>query len=155
MGWFGVALAASMVGLGSAITVIMGRFDKHILHQPDADAFLSVPFSDMVIFGTLVTLAIVWRKKPELHRRLLFLATCGLLDAAFGRIDYIFNNSLFYIFIDSIMLLGVARDLLVDRRVHKVYLVALPILICVQAFMVYLWRGAPAWWLHIGEGILR
>ena len=154
LGWFGVALAAIMVPLGVTIAVIMGRFDKHLLHQTGADTFLSVPFGDMLIFGTFVTLAIYWRKKPELHRRLLLLATCGLLDAAFGRINYLFDHNLFFVCVDLLILLGAARDLLVNRRVHKVYLVALPIMIVLQAFIIYLWRGAPAWWLHIGESIL-
>ena len=154
LGWFGVALAAIMVPLGVTIAVIMGRFDKHLLHQTDADTFLSVPFGDMLIFGTFVTLAIYWRKKPELHRPLLLLATCGLLDAAFGRINYLFDHNLFFVCVDLLILLGVARDLLVNRRVHKVYLVALPIMIVLQALIVYLWRGAPTWWLHIGQSIL-
>jgi FtsH-binding integral membrane protein len=154
LGWVGVGLAAAMVVLGFTIAVIMGSFDKHMLHVPDSDTFLSVPFGDMIVFGTLVTLAIIWRKKPELHRRLLFMATFALMDAPFGRIDYIFNNSLFFVCVDSLILLGVARDLLVNRRIHQVYLVALPILIVFHAFLVYLWRGAPGWWLHLGQSIL-
>jgi FtsH-binding integral membrane protein len=154
LGWFGAALAASMVGLGFTTAVVMGRFDKHILRIADADTFLGVPFGDMAMFGILVTLAIMWRKKPELHRRLLFLASCALLDAPFGRIDFIFNSSIFYVFVDLVMLLGVARDLVVDGRVHKVYRVALPVMFCLQAVIVYLWRGAPAWWVHVGQGIL-
>jgi hypothetical protein len=154
IGWFGVALASIMVPLGIAIAIIMGSFDKRHHLVTDADTFLSVPFGDMIIFGTLVTLAIAWRKKPDFHRRLLFLATCALLDAAFGRIDYIFDHSLFFVCADAVVLLGVARDLLVDRRVHKVYLVALPLIVIFHACLIYLWRGAPAWWLHIGQTIL-
>ena len=154
LGRFGVALAATMVPLGFTIAVIMGSFDKHMLHVTDSDTFLSVPFGDMIVFGTLVTLAILWRKKPELHRRLLFIATCCLLDAPFGRIDYLFNNSLLFVCVDAVILLGPIRDLLVNRRIHRVYLVVLPILIVFQAFIVYLWRGAPAWWLHLGQSIL-
>ncbi|MFL6428112.1 MAG: hypothetical protein ACJ71S_07710 [Acidobacteriaceae bacterium] len=48
-GWFGVGLGVAMVGLGFAISVIMGRFDAVVLHLPDP-AFLAVPFSDMLFF---------------------------------------------------------------------------------------------------------
>jgi hypothetical protein len=154
LGWFGAGLAAVMVPLGFTIAIIMGRFDKHVIHAADADTFLSIPFGDMVIFSVLVGLAIYWRRKPELHRRLLFIGTCGLLDAAFGRFDYLFNHSLFFFAVDGIILLGVARDLLVNRRIHIVYRVALPSLIVVQALMVYLWRGAPAWWSNVGQALL-
>ena len=82
IGWFGVGLAAAMVPLGVATAIIMARFDTIQLHQKDADAFLSVPFYDMIAFGMCIALAIFWRTKPELHRRLVFIATCGLMDAA-------------------------------------------------------------------------
>jgi len=152
-GWFGAGLGALMVPLGFTIAVIMGRFDAVQLHQPDP-TFLSIPFYDMVAFGTLVSLAIYWRKKPELHRRLLFIATCSLLDAPFGRFDFVFNNSLFFVCLDLVILLGVARDLVVNRGVHKVYQYALPILIVGQGLTIYLWHGAPAWWVSITHAIL-
>ncbi|HSZ17686.1 MAG TPA: hypothetical protein VK764_11340 [Terracidiphilus sp.] len=154
LGWFGVALAGLMVVLGFIIAVLMGRFDKHILHIPDTDTFLSVPFGDMLAFALCAALAIYWRKKPELHRRLLFITTCALLDAPFGRIQYIFDHTLFYVCVDGVLLLGVARDLFVDRRIHKVYRVAVPLLIAFQILIVYLYRGAPAWWLNLGRSIL-
>ncbi len=145
-GWFGVALAAVMVVLGCIIAVVMARFDWYTLNEPATDVFLSIPFGDMLAFGPCVALAIFWRKKPELHRRLLFIATCSLLDAAFGRIDYLFNHDLYYWCLDTVILLGVVRDLLVNRSIHKVYRVALPVLVAWQAFLIYLYRGAPAWW---------
>jgi hypothetical protein len=153
LGWFGAVLGATMVTLGAVVAVVMGRFDALQLHQPDP-AFLSIPFFDMLAFGTLLGLAIVWRGKPELHRRFLVLATCGLLDAAFARFDYVFNHSLFLVCVDAVMLLGVARDLLVDRRVHKVYLYGIPALVIGQNLAIYLWRGTPGWWLSGCKEIL-
>jgi len=145
-GWFGAGLATVMVVLGFVIAVIMARFDWYTLHETGTDVFLSVPWGDMFIFAPCVALAIYWRKKPEYHRRLLFIATCALLDAPFGRSDYIYDHSLFYVGVDAVILLGVVRDLLVNRTVHVVYRVALPIIIVWHAFLIYLWRGAPAWW---------
>jgi hypothetical protein len=153
LGWFGAVLGAMMVTLGTVIAVVMGRFDAVQLHQSDP-AFLSVPFFDMLAFGALLGLAIVLRTKPELHRRFLVLATVGLLDAAFGRFDYLFNHSLFFVCVDAVMLLGVARDLLVDRRVHKLYLYAIPVLVVGQNLAIYLWRGSPGWWVSSCKEIL-
>lgn len=152
-GWFGTALGASMVVLGFSIAVIMARFDALVLHQPDL-TFLSIPFYDMLAFGTLITLAIAWRKKPELHRRLLFIATCGLMDAPVARFDFIFYNNLFFPCIELLILLGVGRDLLVDGRVHKVYRYALPLIIVGQSISIYLWHGAPAWWVGITKALV-
>jgi hypothetical protein len=131
----------------------MGRFDAIQLNQSDP-TFLSVPFSETLEFTLLLSLAVYWRKKPEFHRRLLLIATCILLDAAFNRFDFIFFNSLGFVFVDLVVLLGVARDLVVDRRIHTVYVVAIPSIVVVQGFAVFLWRGNPAWWLHITNAIL-
>jgi hypothetical protein len=153
LGWLGAALGAMMVTLGTVIAVVMGRFNAVQLHQPDP-AFLSIQSFDMLAFGTLFGLAIVWRGKPELHRRFMVLATCGLLAAAFARFDYVFYHLLFYVCVDVVMLLGVTRDLVVDRRVHKVYLYGIPVLVIGQNLAIYLWRGSPGWWLSSCKEIL-
>ena len=154
-GWVGVGLAAAMISLGFSTAVVMGSYNKHLLHFAAADAFLSVALGDIGAFAILIGLAIYWRKRPELHRRLMFLANCALLEAALTRIHpYLFIHSLGYACVDAVILLGVARDLVVDRYVHKVYRVALPLLIVFQVLIVYLWRGAPAWWLKYAQFML-
>lgn len=153
IGWFGAGLAAFMVGVGFTVAILMGHFDAVVLKQP-APAFLSIPFFDMIAFGTLVFLAILWRKKPELHRRLLFIATCQLLDAAFGRFDYIFFHNLYYVCLDGVILLGVGRDLLVNRSIHQVYRVVLPPLWVAQALAIYLYVASPAWWLQFTRSLI-
>jgi len=154
MGWFGTGLAAFMVVVGFSTAVVMTRFDMVQLHEADVASFISIPFWDMIAFGTLVGLAIYWRKKPELHRRLLFIATCELMDAPFGRVGYVFNNNLFFPLLDLLILLGVSRDLVVDRRVHRVYLYALPLTIVGQAITMYAYLGNPGWWQACTHAIL-
>lgn len=154
LGWFGAALGTVMAPLGIATTIVMSRFDIHVLHEPGVDSFMIVGFYDMAAFGTCFALAILWRRKPELHRRLLFVATCCLLDAAFGRFEYIFNNGLFFYCPDCVIALGVLRDLLVNRQVHRVYLTALPLLIAAQFLVNYTWRSNAAWWLSIAHTML-
>jgi len=154
IGWFGAGLATVMVPLGFTTAIVMTRFDTVQLHQTGGEAFLSIPFYDMIAFGVMIALAIYWRGTPDLHRRLIFMATCGLMDAGLGRFDYLFNNNLFYPCLDGLIVLGMVRDLLVDRRVHKVYLDALPILIVGQSLAVYMWRHNPSWWQAITHAIM-
>jgi len=155
LGWFGTGLAAVMVVLGVVVAVVMARFDSVVLHQPGTDAFLSIPFADMIIFGSCIALAIYWRKKPEYHRRLIFIASCGLMDAALGRFDFWFNNSIFYIGLDLLIVLGMVRDRIVDGRIHKLYFYVLPPLFALQGLAVYMWRVNPRWWQTISHAILR
>ena len=156
IGWFGAGLATVMVPLGVTTSNILARFDIGRLHEDERDtrAFLSIPFYDMIAFGVLIGLAIYWRTKPELHRRLIFIATCGLMDAPLGRFDYLINNNLFYPCLDLLMIFGVVRDLLVEGRVNKVYRYALPVLILGQSLAVYMWRGDPSWWQGITRAIM-
>jgi hypothetical protein len=155
IGWFGAGLATVMVPLGVTTAIIMTRFDMVQLHQSGVEAFLSIPFYDMIAFGMLIALALYWRTRTELHRRLVFIATCGLMDAAFGRFDYVFDHNLYFACLDLLIVLGVARDLLVEQRVHKVYFYALPVLIVGQSLAVYMWRHNPSWWQSITHVIVR
>ncbi|HEX4154961.1 MAG TPA: hypothetical protein VHY48_05060 [Acidobacteriaceae bacterium] len=153
LGWFGAALGACMVFLGVTTAIIMKRFEVHQLHDAGAALFLSVPFNDITCFATFFVLAVYWRKKPELHRRFIFIATAVLLAAAFGRMPPLERHILFYVGVDAVILLGVVRDLLVNRRVHTIYRIALPALIVVQSTAVYLFLGAPAWWVRAANAI--
>ena len=154
LGWFGAALAVIMVPLGIATALAMGHFHITALHEPGAEVFEMVSFYDMLAFTTFVALGIYYRRQPEFHRRLFFLATCGLLAAAFGRIDYLFNHSLFYVGVDAVILLGVLRDLLVNRTIHKVYRIALPLLVIAQYTVVHIITHPPAWWIKTAHNLM-
>ena len=73
---------------------------------------------------------------------------------AIGRFDFMFNHNLFYPALDCIIVLGMVRDWVVDKRVHKVYLYALPSLIVVQSLAIYAWRINPNWWQGITQAIM-
>lgn len=149
VGWFGVALGASIPVLGLATSVVMTRFQLVRLHAvEDAVTDLIAPFFDMVSFAIFFTLAIYWRKNPEFHRRLLLLASCVLTSAGFARFPPEILPSwpgmlvfaCFYAGVDVLILMGVARDLLIQGRIHQVYRYALPALIFVQAIVIYLYQ---------------
>jgi hypothetical protein len=108
----------------------------------------------MMVFGPCVAMAIYWRKKPDYHRRLIFIATCELMDAAVGRFDFFFNHSLFYPALDLLIVFGMLRDWVVEGRVHKVYLYTLSAMIVVQSLATYAWRANPPWWQNITHAIL-
>jgi len=80
----------------------------------------------MIAFGVCIALAIDWKKQPEFHRRLMFIATVGLMDAPIAHLAFLFDHNLFYLGLDAMIAIGVVRDLTVDRRGHKVHLYARP-----------------------------
>lgn len=154
LGLFGAWMGCLMVPLGVTTAIVMTRFEVHQLHQPGAATFIIVPFGDMLVFGVLFALAVAWRRKPELHRRLVLVATCALMAAAFGRFSYIQQHDLFYFGVDCLVLLGALRDLLVNRRIHRVYLIALPLMVVLERIQIYAIEAAPAWWMRIAHAIV-
>ena len=158
LGWFGAVLASAMTLVGVATAIVMRRFDMKFEPADVAGpaAFLIVPFFDITCFTVLFWLAVNWRRKPELHRRLMLIATCVLTAAAWGRLpNQTFAYVWFYSGVDALILLGVVRDLVVIKRVHRVYWYALPVLIAGQVFVMRtLLSGAP-WWARIANWILR
>jgi hypothetical protein len=58
----------------TAVIVQRARFGT-----PSGDpSFLSMQFTDIVAFTTLVSAAVLWRKQPSAHKRLMLLATVYL-----------------------------------------------------------------------------
>jgi hypothetical protein len=154
-GWFGAGLAALMIPLGLTIAVVMGRFDVHVLHQQDEVPFFLVPLFDIVAFTSTIVPAILLRRKPELHRRFILIATCILTSAAFGRFPTnFFPPAYFYSGVDALILLGALRDLVVNRRIHKVYLYALPLLFAAQSAVMWIVHHSWAPWMRISQAIL-
>jgi 4-amino-4-deoxy-L-arabinose transferase-like glycosyltransferase len=126
------------------------------LHQPGAAAFLMVPLFDICAFSVPFALGIYWRKKPEMHRRLLLVASCALTAAAFGRFPpNILPPVVFYAGVDSLIVLGLLRDLIVNRRIHQVYRYALPAFIVGQTVVMYTVVHNSPYWLKIANVLLR
>jgi hypothetical protein len=154
LGWAGAALGMSMVVVGPWVAVVMARFDVSQLHRANRDAFLIVPLSDMAAFAICFGLAILWRKVPERHRRLMLIATCVLTGAAFGRIAIMHSPLSFYGGVDGLILLGALRDLAVSRRIHTVYLIAIPLLVAAQTAAAQVFLHRSAFWISIAHGLL-
>lgn len=153
LGWFGAGMAGLMTVVGTSTAVVMDHFNFYRLHAPGAKVFFAIQLLDMVSFTTLFWLAVYWRKKPEFHRRLMLMATCVLLTAAFARFPYV-SVVRADLCVDGMILLGVARDLIVNRKVHAVYRYALPVLVVWQVFMVQVWVHHPAWWVRVTNALI-
>ena len=52
----------------------------------EAAAFLFAPLSDMLVFAAFLAAAVVWRRRPEAHKRLMILAAYSMALVAFARL---------------------------------------------------------------------
>lgn len=154
LGWAGAALGMSMVVIGPWVAVVMARFDISQLHRANRDAFLIVPLFDIAAFATCFGLAILWRTRPERHRRLMLLATCALTGAAFGRMPIMHAPLSFYGGVDGLILLGVFHDIAVNRRIHAVYMISIPLLVAGQTAASQIFLHRAVFWIRIARGLL-
>jgi hypothetical protein len=148
LGILGVAVGAAMpfVGIATALTMTRLNAGQGAIAVED-QAFLALSFFDMLAFGAFLLAAVRYRKRPEYHRRLMLIATCGLTVAAFARFPSgLIPDNTWYLGVDALIVVGVVRDLLAEGRVHIVYAFGLPAVMLGQSITMwaYLTRS-PAW----------
>jgi hypothetical protein len=86
LGILGAILAAIMLVLGLAVAIHAARTGFAPIPGIDALRFLVVPIGDVVVFAILVGAGIYCRDTPDVHKRLMWLATMDLLFAAITRL---------------------------------------------------------------------
>jgi hypothetical protein len=146
LGMFGAALAAAIVAIGT-MTAITGAKQGHTPGPPPL-VFLTIPLGDMVVFGTLVPLAMAYRKRAAIHKRLFLLSSLGILTAAIARIplDFIHNGGLpaFFGVTDLLILSVVIFDTVKHRRLHPAFGWGFLFIIASQAGRFAI-AGTPQW----------
>jgi hypothetical protein len=154
----GVAVAvlgALMPAVGVATALVMARLHRVESHA-NGEPFLIVSFFDMLAFAVTFGLAIVWRRWPEFHRRLMLMASCGLTVAAFARFPaWLMPPHAWYIAVDALILAAAIRDRIVAGRVHPVYLYGLPLLALGQAAAMWVYLSAAPAWVAVAHALLR
>ncbi|MGH8218813.1 MAG: hypothetical protein ACREUT_09660 [Steroidobacteraceae bacterium] len=124
LGTVGAALSVAMIILGvlAAVTAArLGHTDGGLSHDP-IEVFVVNVFS-LIVFLVFLVPALYFRRRPEVHKRLMLLATTmGLIPAAVGRWP-IFGGRIGWAVavIIAFALVGPLYDLLSRRRIHSVY----------------------------------
>ena len=124
LGVAGALLAGAMVVVGAAVSVVFVRRGISPPGVPSAREFLVVPVVDLLVFSTLVALGLYFRRRPETHKRLMLLATIGLLPAAIARLPFVLGAGplVFFALTDLFVAAGWAYDLKARGRVHPAFL---------------------------------
>lgn len=122
--WYGVAII--VVGVFTAFSQFADRVEAGRLEE--AQTRLLAPLSDMIVFPLFFGAAVLYRRRPELHKRLMLVATTTLLVAAALRMSFLgeplprpMRLAIWF----SPILLGMAYDLIVRRSIHPVYVIGL------------------------------
>ena len=152
LGLFGFAVACLMVLVGwTAATDRLVRGTA----PPGVDTFFFyiVPMTDMVIFATLIFFAYRARRDPASHKRIIYVATVGILIAAIARFPFswFFHKAphaalASYFF----LLLLIGYDLWSNHKIHRATLLAGSFLIFIQQIRLPIgrtaaWHAMAAW----------
>jgi hypothetical protein len=153
LGVAGGAVAALVVILGTITAVVRARLAEVPPDGPPPLAFLTIPLGDMVAFATLVSAAFYFRRRTDVHKRLMLLATIAILPAATARWPVPFIQQVgplaFFGLADLFILPLLAYDLLARGRFHKA--TVLGGLFLAASHPLRLMIGNTAGWLAVAE----
>lgn len=105
------------------------------------------PVLDMLVFAPLFAAAIYYRRKPDLHKRLMVVATTSLLVAAAARMQFLGDARmpLLHLIWMAPILVAIAHDLVRQKRVHPVYVLGLVVLALEGPLLRQVARDAEPW----------
>lgn len=163
-GLFGVSLATAMVFVGFAVAdnVLAARLTAGFGDR--ARAFHIASITLITLFGGFVFAAIVYVKRPEVHKRLMLLATASMIPPAIARLFFVVNVGMSAglrpglgpprtvesvllpsLIADLMILAGVIHDMRTRGRPHPAYLAGGAIMLAVQFLRVPL-STTPLWY---------
>ena len=133
-----IKLGRFAIGYGVLVIVVglftaFARFELRVQAGEVAAAQTQLlgPLLDMLVFAPLFAAAVYYRRTPELHKRLMIVATTSLLIAAVGRMTFLGsprNQLLLHLVWVAPILLAMAHDFWRHRKVHPVYVLGLVVL---------------------------
>ena len=123
LGVAGGVLAVLMVLVGCATAVIRAKVVEVPPGSPSPLVFLTIPLGDMLLFGGLVGAGFYYRRRPDVHKRLMLLATVAILPAATARLPFAFIQETgplaFFGLADLFIVACLLYDLFTRGRPHR------------------------------------
>jgi hypothetical protein len=116
-------------------------------------AFAIVPFATVIVFPVLVGVALLYRRQPEDHKRLMRIATQELVTAGVARIPGAGSMPLFFVLTDLGLAAILLYDVLVRGRPHSATVWGGAFLIASQYVRVT--AGATAGWIAFARLLAR
>ena len=123
LGWVGAGLAVLMILVGTSTAVVRAKIIEVPPGAPSPLVFLTIPLGDMLVFALLVGAAFYYRRKSDVHKRLMLLTTVAILPAAVARLPFDFIQQVgplaFFGLPDLFVLVILLYDLLTRGRPHR------------------------------------
>lgn len=123
LGIAGAVLAVLMVVVGTTTAIIRAKVVEVPPGAPSPLVFLTVPLGDMLLFATLAGAGFYFRRRMDIHKRLMLLATIAILPAAVARLPFAFIQQFgplaFFGLSDLFIVPCLVYDLITRGRFHR------------------------------------
>jgi hypothetical protein len=124
LGIFGAILIAMIAVVGVLAAIDAARRGTTIGDMTPL-MFLAIPLGTAVVFAILAAAAIVFRRRSDIHKRLMLLATLSILTPAIARVPWASFRAvgppLFLGLTDACVLAFVVYDTVKNRRLHPAF----------------------------------
>ena len=166
LGKIAAAIAAILFVLGTKLGIESCRVSPpDLMHGPfNPKQFMAVPVLDILLFAMFVAVGVWFRKRPDIHRPMMFLASLAAVGAAIARIDFfshlyagtifqkLWGEIFFTVVIGAVFL---AAKCLIFRKFDKWFAVgyaalALWFLMIIQGAATPVWDSIATLLLRIG-----
>jgi hypothetical protein len=147
-----IAIGYGVLVIAAGLVATFGMFVLRVRggEVADAQGRLVGPLLDMLVFAPFFAAAVHYRRRPELHKRLMIVATTALLIAAVGRMPFPadLRAPLVLLIWTLPILLAMAHDFWRQRRVHPIYVLGLVVLVVEGPVLRGIARRSE-WWFDI------
>lgn len=152
LGKIGAVLALLVLVVG--ITTAISAAARGATPGPPPLQFLAIPLGDMLVFAILIGTALYFRRRMEIHKRLMLLGAVNLLTPAIARIPlaFILNGGpiVFFGLTDLCLMACVAWDTIKHRKLHPAFLWGTLLVILSQPLRILLsatdvWMQFATW----------
>jgi hypothetical protein len=122
LGIVGALIAVLMLLVGTMTALIRTKQAAVATNETAPLVFLVIPLGDMLVFSSLVGAGFYFRRRADVHKRLMLLATIAILPAAIARLPFTLLQAgppAFFGLTDLFIVLCLLYDLLARGRVHR------------------------------------
>ncbi len=91
LGKAGAVIAVCLVGLGLKLGIAACKVTPPgLMHGPlTPRQFMAVPVGNILLFALFVATGVICRKRPDIHKPMMFLSSLTVVTAAIARIDFL------------------------------------------------------------------
>ncbi|MEO7970975.1 MAG: hypothetical protein ABI698_06735 [bacterium] len=159
LGILGGVIAALMIVIGPTTAVIRASQGATPVPGVSPLSFLVIPLGDMFVFALLVSAGFYYRRRPDVHKRLMMLATISILAAAIARLPFAIMQAgppAFFGITDVFVLACIIYDLITLKRVHRATALGALLIIASQPLRLMLggthvWLAFAGWLTHFAR----